>query len=183
MATAAPETLFNDPTDYVASKAIAGVAAGLIARHEIVRLNVEDLRVAYLERLGEPEGEGEEAIAKCQKASPLWRDLAGYDVVIWAWAAHWEAFTPRQREALVLHELLHVARTAKGGVKLRRHDLEEFGYVVRHYGAWDPAVEGFGRALRTYEVGETREPATEPTRLPAGRERRRPGSRGEGSGS
>lgn len=182
MGTATAETLFDHEADYVASDEIAKIAGTLIRRHEIVALSTEDLRIAYMERLGERSGEGEEAIAKCQKASPLWRDLAGYDVVIWAWAEVWEQLESRQREALVLHELLHIGRNRTGGVKLRKHDLEEFAMVVLHYGPWDGPVELFGKALRRYEVGETRQPeGAEPIRLPAGRERRRPGTRGEAS--
>lgn len=148
MASTAP-TLADEGADYSPSAEMKKVAIALIRRHSGIAALVEDLRIAYLERAGEPSGEGEEAIAKCQKASPLWRDLAEYDVVIWAWSYWWDLFEPRQREALMLHELCHIDRTEKGGVKMRRHDVEEFIAVVHQYGVWDgfSHLRDFGRAL------------------------------------
>lgn len=174
MATTAAEPLFADVHDYVESPELKQVAAGLINRHPLIQGVVSDLRIAFLVRTGEPAGAGEDAIAKCQKVGPLWRDLSGYDVVIWVWSFWWNQFDQRRRESVALHELLHIDRTEKGGVVLRKHDLEEFGYVVQHYGDWMPQIRAFTDALARYDEG-----AADPkvTRLPAGRERRRPGTR------
>lgn len=170
MATATPEPLFAEPTDYVESSAVRETAVGLINRIPTVQATVADLRIAFCERLGEPSGEGESILAACVKASPLWRDRAGDDVVIWVWQAVWATLEPRQQEALVLHELLHIDRTEKGAVKLRKHDLEEFSMVVHQYGAWKGDIGAFLHAAELHDAGKV-------TRLPAGRERRRPGTR------
>ena len=175
MATAAT-ALDQERSDYVEAPDMKKIATALIRRHPTIAAVTEDLRVGYRLRLGEPAGEGEAAIAMCQKAPPLWRDESGLDVVIWAWSFWWEQFDERQREALTLHELLHVDRTEKGAVKLRRHDVEEFVTVVHEYGDWSgfSSLTRFGDALKRHEQADPKI-----TRLPAGRERRRPGSRGE----
>jgi hypothetical protein len=177
----------GDPdAEYVGSEEIEKVAQGLIKRHS--RFDpLLNIRVAYLERIGTPSGEGEAVLAKCVKASPLWRDVAGVECLIWVWSSVWRALEPRQREALVAHELCHAFVTEKGTVKLLKHDLEEFHWVVRQYGPWDEAIRMFGVALTAHgdqdpaetvrEMGRQQPQGDEPIRLPAGRERRRPGSR------
>jgi hypothetical protein len=179
-----PAALFEPDPDYVESPELKRVTEGLIARHE--RFGpLRDLRIAYLERLGEPSGEGESVLAQCQRATPLWRDYAHVDLVIWVWRAVREALEPRAFEALAAHEACHAFVTEKGTVKLLKHDLEEFHWVVRQYGPWDDAIRMFGVALTAHgdqDPAETvremgRQQREEPIRLPAGRERRRPGSR------
>lgn len=151
MASPAANLITGD-SDYIEAPEVAGVAAGLIARHDRFSSVCEDLRIAYLYRLGVPTGEGEAILAACQKAAPLWRDLAGYDVVIWVWEAVWNVLEPRQAEALVSHELCHIGRNDSGGVKLRKHDLEEFAWVARQYGRWDDAIGHFASALELHDA-------------------------------
>lgn len=149
MAMTAEPIPFEPDADYVESPTIAEVARQLINRHDRFR-PLDELRIAYLERIGEPSGEGEDALAKCQKASPLWRDLAGYDLVIWAWRAKLTMLTERQVEALVAHELCHAFVDEKGKLKLLKHDLEEFHWVARQYGPWLHDVRVFGEQLQAF---------------------------------
>ena len=60
----------------------------------------------------------------------------------------WEKLTPIQRELLMCHELMHIAKVtdAKTGIfsrfMLARHDLEDFSYLVAKYGVnWLSYVE------------------------------------------
>jgi hypothetical protein len=60
----------------------------------------------------------------------------------------WKRLTPVQRELLVCHELMHIAKVtdAKTGIlsrfMLARHDLEDFSYLVGKYGVnWLSYVE------------------------------------------
>ena len=170
---ASTATAIDERADYVESPDMKAIATKLIRRHTIIQGVTQDLRIGYRLRLGEPSGEGEAAIAVCTKAPPLWRDESGLDVVIWAWEFWWKTFDERQREALVLHELCHIDRTEKGAVKLRKHDVEEFVTVVHEYGDWSgfSSLTQLGNALRRHDD----DPKV--TRLPAGRERRRPGTR------
>jgi hypothetical protein len=149
MAMTAEPIPFSPDADYVESPQVREVARDIINRHDRFRA-LDDFRIVYLERLGDPTGEGEEAIAKCQKASPLWRDVAGVDLVIWDWRHHWLAVTERQREALVAHELCHPFVTDKGTLKLVKHDLEEFHWIARQYGPWLDDVRVFGQQLAAF---------------------------------
>ena len=93
-----------------------------------------------------------DAIAKCVKAPALWHDVTGLHGAIWIRSYFWDQFDEKARAGVVLHELLHlqVAEDEDGQVKLRlrKHDVEEFIHVVRHYGAYVPGrkalVEAYG---------------------------------------
>lgn len=138
--------------DFVHAPELEDIAARLINRHPRFRpLSEAGIRIAYCERLGEPSGQGEDVMAKCQKAPALWRDLSGVDLVIWAWRDVWRSLTSIQREALIAHELCHPFVTEKGTLKLLTHDLEEFAFVAAQYGAWDDGIRIFSGALASYD--------------------------------
>ncbi len=172
MASTAAIPAWEPEAQYADHPALKEIAIALINRHESIAVMVSDLRIGYRLRLGEPSGRGEGLLAACVKVPTIWRDETRLDIVIWTWEDAWTVLDSRQREALAAHELLHIGRTEKGGIQLRVHDIGEFSWVVRQYGAWLPDVAGFADALSRYDEAKV-------TRLPAGRERRRPGSRGE----
>lgn len=72
----------------------------------------------------------------------------------------WAEATPRDREALVWHELKHVQqaidrwgapkfdREGRPVFKVVGHDIEAFNDEVERYGAWRPDIERFARAVR-----------------------------------
>lgn len=151
MASPAVEPVFEPDRDYLEFPDLADVANRLIRRNEVHFRDLAPLRIVYLRRLGEPSAEGEAVMAKCQKAPAIWRDTAGIDVAIWVWDEVWARLDARQREALTAHELCHVGVTEKGSVKLFRHDLEEFAWVARQYGAWDDATRIFAQQLRAFD--------------------------------
>lgn len=85
----------------------------------------------------------------------------------------WDDANDREREILVVHELLHCgqATDAFGAPKFRRsdnapilamigHDVEEFDAVARRYGAWKSDLVSFREAL---EEGEGRRSNGGPT--------------------
>ncbi|HYI67111.1 MAG TPA: putative metallopeptidase [Candidatus Limnocylindrales bacterium] len=148
--TNAAETFAELDAQYVPSQAIEKVARALINRHDRFR-PLDELRIVYLERLGEPAGEGEGMLAKCMKATGPWPDVAHVDLVIWIWSDVWKRLSPTQREALTAHELCHPFITEKGTLKLLKHDLEEFSWVARHYGPWLADVAIFERQLREFQ--------------------------------
>lgn len=74
--------------------------------------------------------------------------------------AWWEEASPRLREILMFHEMLHagVSLDAFGHPRFKRetgepiwalvgHDVEEFTEVVARYGAWDDDLKNFRDAL------------------------------------
>ena len=90
-------------------------------------------------------------IGKAAKASPVWRDLTGYDAVLWVRAHVWTMFeTEDSRDALLLHLLLHFdAAFVRGAWKLstRDHDYAGFNDVARHFGGALPDTASLIAAL------------------------------------
>lgn len=82
--------------------------------------------------------EGHDVAGKCLKVPGLWRDITGYDVAIWIREYFWREWPADTRRAALLHELLHVEVTHNKDdevkVAVRKHDVEDFVDVVRHYG-------------------------------------------------
>lgn len=85
------------------------------------------------------------SLAYVAKAPGLWSALSGYDAAVVVRRHFWEEFDEQARAALLFHELLHIVFTDRGW-KLRKHDLEEFASVVRHYGSWLPDRRAFLRS-------------------------------------
>ena len=90
-------------------------------------------------------------LARFAKVAPLWHGLTGYDAIIrvedWAWSR----LGPAEQEALVAHELCHGSMSEKGALRVEKHDLEEFGFVVRKYGAWQQSIALFDKQLAMFE--------------------------------
>lgn len=165
----APAALFPDLSDaqFIDAPQIAKVAREVLDRHaegdqRIGRLGTvrqaigeEDITIGFLLNVKPFDPVKEEAkhdaIAKCVKAPTVWRDLTGFDAVIWIRDFWWSLLGPEARDALVVHELLHldVSYDDAGEVALaiRKHDLEEFGDVVRHYGTILPGQADFAAQL------------------------------------
>jgi|GEM_PF-5946452 len=161
--------LFPDLSDaqFIEAPQVGFVAAEVLSRHadgarRIARLedvrqaiNEGDIRVGFLLNVKPFDPLKEEAkhdaIAKCVKAPTVWHDLTGFDAIIWIRDFWWQLFGPEAREALVVHELLHLDvsydKAGEVGLKVRKHDLEEFGDVVRHYGSVLPGVADFAVQL------------------------------------
>jgi hypothetical protein len=154
--------------EFVQSDEVARVAGEVLARHggwpgigrlrETARaLENGRIAIAYLEntKAFNPvvDDVTHDAIAKCIKAPALWHDVTGIDVIVWIRSYFWKMFDDRQRAAVVLHELLHVALEEKDDelrLRLRDHDVEEFIDVMRWYGALDVGREQLVRAYGLY---------------------------------
>lgn len=156
-----------DDAQFIEAPEVGLTAAAVLSRHaegaariprlESVRqaIQEEDIRIGFLLNVKPFDPAKEEAkhdaIAKCVKAPTVWHDLTGFDAIIWIRDFWWGLLGPDAREALVVHELLHldVSYDEAGEVALaiRKHDLEEFGDVVRHYGTILPGQADFALQL------------------------------------
>lgn len=155
--------------DFYQDDELDEVAANVIARHGHVggvgrlipvveAIENNEIRVLFLMN-GKPLAENDDpshhdVAGKCVKAPALWHDVTGYDVAIWIRHAIWKDLDEHARRGILLHELLHIELTrdkdeqAKVGV--RKHDVEGFVDVARHYGP----IEGEGGAyVRAATVG------------------------------
>ncbi len=92
-------------------------------------------------------------LARFAKVPPLWHGLTGYDAIIRVEAWAWSRLGPAEQEALIAHELCHGEMSDKGAVRIMKHDLEEFGFVVRKYGAWQQSIALFDKQLAMFEPG------------------------------
>lgn len=97
-----------------------------------------------------------ETIGKAMKSPPFWRNESGMDAVVIVSRAFWDVFSTQQREATLLHELLHieVKRSRKGhvvGVSISKHSIEEFTSVIRHFGSWLPDRADFFKAYSAWQ--------------------------------
>lgn len=105
--------------------------------------------IAYLWR-EEMERNGKIVLGKASKASGKVRYFGEVDFVIeFHWTA-WQALSPRERVALVDHELTHCGvESTDSGERLRMvpHDVEEFSSIVERWGLWKPDLEQFGKVV------------------------------------
>lgn len=90
-------------------------------------------------------------IARAFKAPALWADVSGYHAGFWVWEWWWEKCDQAKREALVMHELLHIGMAPNGSPRMEKHDVEDFALVVRHYGRWSEGVQLYAQQLALFE--------------------------------
>lgn len=157
-ALAAADVEAEQAEAYIESSEVANVAARHLSRH-LTLARLRDVAIVYCLQIGkEPQqGKAREAtidtIAKAVKAPKLWESLTGHQAVVWVNELAWQSLNERQREAVVLHELLHIdVDPDTGKVQLLKHDVEEFGLVASEYGAYHGGLDRFGEQLRMFEA-------------------------------
>lgn len=142
------------PVTYEVSEVVGEVA------HRLIRLFpakfgwVNNFRLGYLMVHGSrprPGAEVFDVMAKFRKVPPLYHGLTGFDAVVevhnWAWIG----FDGAQQEAIIAHELCHGEMTDKGALRVVKHDLSEFRFVVRNWGAWQPDIRAFDEQLQLFD--------------------------------
>lgn len=149
-------------TTYWRAREVERIAAKLIKEHH-ENLNRHDVPVFAVFRDPVAKSKGRVVLGKARKISGLpaalfglaHQDVLGDDptdfFLIEIGHKTWEALTPRERVALVDHELCHFdVDVPLDGLDPRRlltrgHDLEEFQAVVKRHGLWRPNVEAFAK--------------------------------------
>jgi hypothetical protein len=142
-----------DPITYAIDDELTAVATKIMARHEVHFADLRQLRIAFVMVTGgrQPNSTKIDGVwARFMKAPPIWHALTNYDAIVWVRAAVWRHLSAEQREALVAHQLSHGVVTEKGALTVARHDLEDFAWVARNYGAWNEGVELFGKQLSLF---------------------------------
>lgn len=147
--TAVPAT-WDDAEDYVEARQPREIAEALI---DVVHVDLERARIAYLFRKEMTKGGDRVQLAHASKVPAKWRHLAKLDFLIEVNWTHWRLLQPRERIALVDHELCHCGRDLEAEKwVLVHHDVEEFGTIVRRWGAWKPDLAQFARQLELFTV-------------------------------
>jgi hypothetical protein len=129
------------------SAEVQAVAERLIASHSRLR-PLSEWTLAYLLHHADPPKRGNAHTWASAKLVPKWmRPLTDHDAAVIVNAKVWAVLPERQREALTLHELLHLEENEQGRLEVVPHDVEEFGLVVATYGQWRPSLEAFAEQL------------------------------------
>ena len=97
-----------------------------------------------LVRLGEP------LYGKASLANPLLHFLTGAVFVIEMSYEVWPTMTPLQQIAAVDHELMHLEIEGEKP-SIRAHDIEEFGEILRRWGAWHSTITILASQLELFE--------------------------------
>lgn len=131
------------------SSEVADVARRLIAQH--TRLGfIDDFEIGYLLHHTDPPAERTpHQLGKARLVPKHFLPYSSVAATITCNAPIWQVLPERQREALVLHELLHLGTHEKtGDLVIVPHDVEEFGFVAATYGAWEPGLRDFAYQLQ-----------------------------------
>lgn len=145
-------------TYLVESEEITPIVAALFTRFEVHFNDVRQLSIAYVMVAGgrEPKRDRIDGVwAGFKKCAPLEKALHGYDAILWVRDAIWKVIDPKQREALLAHQLSHGLVTEKGALAIQKHDVEDFAFVARHWGPWYENVELYGKQLSLFGTPET----------------------------
>lgn len=152
---------------FVTSEEVAELAAEIIGEWDELRViqeaidsQVRPLVVAYVldtKKMAPDEDWTVHTIVNVTKASPLWRSLAGVDVVV-AYREHfWDMHEDGERRAFLHHGLSHI--DALGGkVSLKPHPAEGFPWTFRRYGPLSIGERMFARAGSLWNEDHPQEP-------------------------
>lgn len=122
------------------------LAARLIEEHHPEAVNA---KICYLFRKKHTKTNGKINLGTCQRVGEKDKTLHGFDyVILLAWDM-WVFLEPIQREACLLHEILHVLKLGEEAAdwKIQPHDVEEFAKVIDVYGIWKPDLEAFAASI------------------------------------
>lgn len=132
------------------SAEVEAVANRLIAQHPRLQW-LDDWAIGYLLHHTDPPEVGERSPHVLGRARLVPKHFVPFTRVaatVTVNAPIWQVLAERQREALVLHELLHLGTNDHGALIIVPHDVEEFGFVAATYGAWEPGLRDFGLQLQ-----------------------------------
>jgi predicted metallopeptidase len=106
---------------------------------------------------------GKLVLGKTKKESDRAKLLHGFDYIIELGADAWQELSNSQREALLLHEVLHISAVENGDGSMdygiEQHDTEEFRKVIEAFGLWTPDLEELAKTIeeraKKEDAGET----------------------------
>ena len=112
----------------------AVIAADLIEKESILE-DIEDVSIIYLSS-EHPKKTGEKIVfAECEKVPDKWKWGIPCDFIITIFEPNVEGFSEDQLRILLLHELMHVGVKEDGSFYVKPHDIEDFNYIIKKFGA------------------------------------------------
>jgi predicted metallopeptidase len=112
--------------------------------------HLKKFRIRFLFSNETIKSNGKDAWGKASKFSDKDRFLHPYHFLIIISENFWKRHEDK-REPLLFHELLHCGENESGKPTIIPHDLEEFGEVVKRYGAWANDITFFDRQLELFQ--------------------------------
>lgn len=109
--------------------------------------HLKDARIAIIMRSEAPNTNGRITYGKCKKVSPESQVFMNFDFVIWLALDRWIMLSPKQKEALLDHELSHCQWDGLTA-KIKGHDVEEFAHIIERHGFWWPQSDQFEAAVQ-----------------------------------
>lgn len=124
---------------------IIGLAERLIKRHYP---DLEEARIAFIMRSEASKSNGLTTIGKAKKVSAELQLHIPFDFVIWLASDEFSRLSPKQREALVDHQLCHL-QWIDEVAKIRGHDFDgEFIEIIERHGLWWPRSDALAVAVQ-----------------------------------
>lgn len=142
------------PREYSKSEKIEAIAKPLVKAHHDHLLGA---KIAYVmkevvdeQKPMKPGRAGKHAkVAKARKVSDLYLLLCGFDFILEVDEFYFNFLGPEQQEALIDHELCHMAQD-EDGFYIREHEVEEFRAVLERHGFWRTGLEEFVAAAQPF---------------------------------
>jgi len=149
-------------TEYRPAPAVRKIAEKLITKHH-THLADDGVRIEYVFRSDAAMSNGKTVLGKARKISGLNAFLSSdgqvetfeetlYDFFVIEIAEEpWSNMADEQREALVDHELMHCVTDYDEDdnlvLKMRAHDVEEFGVIIKRHGLWREDLDEFAESM------------------------------------
>lgn len=103
-------------------------------RKELELLREGDIRIGYEMSSKDKKKGGHSVFGECRKVPEHFRPWVPYDFVIIFYEPNVSMLDDKQREVLMLHELLHIGVSPTGNYKIVPHDVEDFSAILDEYG-------------------------------------------------
>jgi len=141
-------------TYWKAEEEIVELANKLLAAHNS---DAVEASVCYMFRSKHTKRGGMVQGGTCSKVSDKDKVLHGYDYIVTLAADIWQELADREREALLLHELLHIGaeedeQDGSMHYGINSHDTEEFRKVIEVCGLWRPDLEALAQTIEMRAV-------------------------------
>lgn len=115
------------------------MAQSLIERHH---QRLANARIAFVFRDEAQTSGDKEVWGQASKISDKLKPHLEADFLIWLAEDIWKHLAPRQRMALLDHELCHCEYDhIEDKSRIRKHDIEEFFCIIERYGFWRNDLE------------------------------------------
>ena len=106
-----------------------------------------DASIGFVMRSEAPRVGGKTVLGKTRKVTAEQQVHIDFDFIIWLAEDVWSSLSPRQKEALIDHELSH-CKFDGFTASIVPHDVEEFTHIIDRYGFWWPASDAFEASVQ-----------------------------------